>query len=166
MKLDLDRTVAGRSEIDLKGEIPLDWAEDRPDRAEIDGTLTVDNLDQRFLVTGEVAATGRCTCARCLEDFDLHWQVPVEIMVLRNVDTDEGEGDTLVLRQRSGEVDLTEPLRESVVLAFPASTICREDCRGICSQCGADLNKGGCRCADDDVDPRWAGLDAIQHDEE
>ena len=84
---------------------------------------------------------------------------PVEIMVLRNVDTDEGEGDSMVLRQASGEVDLTEALRESLVLAYPAATICRDDCKGICSQCGADLNKGACNCEEDDVDPRWAGLD-------
>lgn len=169
MKLDLDRTASGRSELDIAGEIALEWAEDRPDRARLAGTLHVQNLDQRFLVDGEIEAEGRCTCDRCLADFDLRWTVPVEIMVLRNVDTDEGEGDTLVLRQAKGEVDLTEPLRECLVLAYPASTVCKPDCRGICSHCGADLNtvEGGvCGCAENDVDPRWAGLDAIQHDEE
>ena len=170
MKLDLDRTASGRSELDLEGDLDLNWAEDRPQRAHVAGSLVIQNLEQRVLVDGQVEAQGRCVCDRCLEEFDLRWSVPVEIMVLRQIDPEldhhEGEGDSLVLRQSRGEVDLTEPLRESLVLAYPPSTVCREDCLGICSHCGADLNKGACGCDDDDVDPRWAGLDAVQHDEE
>ena len=76
MKLDLDRTASGQSELDLSGEITLDWVEDRPERASLAGTLRVDNLDQRFLLGGELEAVGRCTCVRCLEEFDLRWDVP------------------------------------------------------------------------------------------
>lgn len=163
MKLDMDRTEVGRSEINISGQLDLEWADDRPSSAQISGNLTVDNLEQRYLLSGKLEANGRCTCVRCLEEFELTWTVPVEIMVLRNVDTDEGQDETMVLHQESGEVDLRETLRESLLLAYPAATICRPECQGICVQCGVDLNKEACTCADDDVDPRWAGLDALDH---
>ena len=161
MKLDLDRTQLGRSELPVSGSLKLAWGEERPETALVQGELVVDNLDKRLLLNGTLKASGTACCGRCLENFELTWDVPVEIMVLRNVDTDEGEGDTLVIQQASGEVDLTEFLRESLVLSYPTATICRTDCLGICSTCGTDLNRGSCQCADDEVDPRWAGLDAL-----
>lgn len=162
MKLDLDRTEHGRTELDVSLALKLDWTEDRPAEAQVQGTLFVQNLDSRFLVNGTLQARGTSTCGRCLEDFELTWDVPVEIMVLRDVETDEGEDDSLVLRQTKGEADLTEALRECLVLAYPTATICREDCLGICPQCGSDRNRQPCSCAEDDVDPRWAGLDALE----
>lgn len=165
MKLDLDRTRHGRSEIPVSGSLKLDWAEDRPPEAHLEGILVVHNLEGRFLLSGNLQAEGRTTCGRCLEEFDLSWAVPVEIMVLRDVDTDEGEDDSLVIRQTSGEVDLTEALRESLILAFPPAAVCREDCLGLCPQCGCDLNQGHCDCDTAEVDPRWAGLDALDQED-
>lgn len=164
MKLDLERTRHGRSEFPVSGSLKLDWAEDRPGEASVQGVLVVQNLDSRFLLNGTLQARGRATCGRCLEEFELSWDVPVEIMVLRDVESDEGEGDSLVIRQADGEVDLAEALRESLILAFPPATVCRQDCRGICALCGADLNQGTCSCDAADEDPRWAALDAIGPD--
>jgi len=158
MKLDLDRQEHGRAELPVEGDLALDLGDGRPDRATIRGSLVVDNVESRFLLNGTLEATGRAECSRCLAAFDLRWDVPVELIVLRDVDTDEGEGDSLVIRQRSGEVDLTEALRESAVLAVPLAPVCREDCRGLCPRCGIDRNTGTCDCADEDIDPRWEGL--------
>lgn len=158
MKLDLDRQEKGRSELRIEGSVDLGLSDGRPAAAALTGTLKVDNLDLRFLVTGELRAVGQAECGRCLRDFTLTWPVPVELMVLRDLETDEGEGDTLVIRQMSGEVDLAEPLRESAVLAFPLAPVCSEDCRGLCPGCGCDLNAASCDCAEEETDPRWDGL--------
>ena len=158
MKLDLDRQGSGRTELEVSGSLDTGLPEGRPQRVEITGTLQVDNVESRFLLTGQVAARGIAECGRCLSDFPLEWEVPVEIMVLRDVDTDEGEGDSLVLHQSKGIVDLAEPLRECAVLALPLATICRDDCRGLCAQCGADLNETTCDCTQEEIDPRWEGL--------
>lgn len=158
MKLDLDRQGDGRTELEVSGSLDLGLPEGRPQRVEIHGTLQIDNVESRFLINGQVTAKGTAECGRCLCDFPLEWAVPVEIMVLRDVETDEGEDDSLVLHQRKGVVDLAEPLRECVVLALPLATVCRDDCRGLCAQCGADLNQAPCDCEQDEVDPRWEGL--------
>lgn len=162
MKLDIDRIEHGRSSWPVSGELKLDMGEDRPAEASLEGALQVDNLENRFLVTGELKASGKAQCARCLEEFVFVWDVPVEIMILRNQDTDEGEDDTLVLHQSRGEVDLREALTECLLLAYPISTVCREDCQGLCPTCGVDRNKQSCDCAEEDYDPRWAGLDDLE----
>jgi uncharacterized protein len=158
MKLDLDRTAAGRSELELAGEVRLGLPEGGPDRTAVSGSLTVDHVSRRFLLGGTLTATARATCGRCLEEFDCTWDAPVEIQVLLDAASDEGEGDTLVIRQSRGEVDLHEPLRELLMLAFPLAPVCREDCRGLCAACGIDRNRGTCTCAEEDHDPRWDGL--------
>jgi len=82
----------------------------------------------------------------------------VDLMVLRDVDSDESEGVTLLILQRKGEVDLRPALRECAVLGFPQAVVCKADCRGLCSDCGIDLNLGTCDCKEQNVDPRWEGL--------
>jgi uncharacterized protein len=158
MMLDLDRTPAGRSRLVVAGELALDVGAGGPQKVTVAGDLEVDNLERRFLVHGQLRATGAAECGRCLAEFTLHYDVPVEIVVLRDENDDEGEGDNLVLHQRAGEVDLSEALRESAVLAVPQAKICDPGCRGLCADCGADLNEGPCGCAAADVDPRWEGL--------
>ena len=158
MKLDLDRQGAGRTELAIDGSLEIGLPEGRPDRVALHGVLTVDNIESRFLVGGQLSATGRTECGRCLSDFELTWDVPVEITVLRDVHSEEGVDDSMVIHQKTGVVDLTRPLRESVILAFPLTVVCREDCKGLCAQCGADWNETTCECVSDDIDPRWEGL--------
>lgn len=162
MKLDLDGVPHGRSEIEISDILKLDWAEDRPEEASVQGVMTVQNFESRVMLSGSFQSRGKANCGRCLEDFEISWPVPVEIMILCGDDTDEGESETMVIRQTTGVVDLAETLRECLILAYPPVLVCREDCQGICVQCGIDLNKGSCTCPEEDVDPRWAGLDALE----
>jgi uncharacterized protein len=60
------------------------------------------------------------------------------------------------------ELDLTGALREQILLSIPSSPLCKEDCKGLCSKCGKDLNEGDCGCDRTVVDPRWAALKGIQ----
>ncbi len=158
MKLDLDRTAFGRSELALGGALELGMPEGHPQQAEIAGSLEIQNLEGRVMLSGTLQATGRADCGRCLEEFQIGWDVPVRVMVLRDVDSEETEGETLLIVQQKGEVDLREPLRESAVLGFPQTLVCRDECKGLCPDCGIDRNKGTCDCEDENVDPRWEGL--------
>lgn len=99
--------------------------------------------DQLF-VSGTLEAEVTAPCARCTETtglrllepgFERHYEVSEEIE----------------------SVDLTLDIREAIILAFPNYPVCRGDCRGLCSQCGKNLNEGTCVCRPPE-DPRWAGL--------
>ena len=158
MILDLDRHPSGRSELSLAGPLELRLSDGRPPSVQISGTVVVQNLESRVLVSGTLEASGSAECGRCLEEFPLTWDVPVDLMVLRNVDTDETEGDTILILQQKGEVDLRDSLRECVILGYPQASVCQSDCKGLCPECGIDRNRAGCECEKEDVDPRWAGL--------
>ena len=158
MELDLDRQEHGRSEIDIAGTLDLALGEEFPLTARLAGQLVVQNLEGRFLLNGHLAATGSTQCGRCLQDFELAWTVPVEMMVLCDVDSDEEEGTTLLIHQRNGVVNLRGALRECTVLAYPQSPVCAENCQGLCSSCGVDLNHETCDCSTGNYDPRWEGL--------
>ncbi|MEZ4388321.1 MAG: DUF177 domain-containing protein [Candidatus Krumholzibacteriia bacterium] len=158
MRLDLDRIPAGRSDLPVDERCRLDLDADDVDVVAVSGRLVVDNLESRCVVRGDLAAVAPSACDRCLRSFELRFPVPVELVVLRDGKQETDDADTLVIHQRRGEVDLTEALHEAVLLAVPQSRICRDDCRGLCARCGADLNEGECGCEDDDFDPRWEGL--------
>lgn len=158
MYLDLDRTPPGRSTLGITGQVALGLGEGHAPEAALSGELTVQNLESRVLASGTLRASGQAECARCLATFPLEWEVPVDLMVLRDTQSGETEGETLLLLQQDGEVDLAESLRECAALAYPQSTVCREDCRGLCASCGAELNDGPCGCVEEPVDPRWSDL--------
>jgi uncharacterized protein len=98
----------------------------------------------------------RAECRRCLAPVD----VPVaESLGLVFVDEAEADGgdDCYLVPRRASVLDLSEAVREELLLAAPQFVECREDCRGLCPRCGADLNAGACGCAPA-MDPRWAAL--------
>ncbi len=158
MKLDLERIPSGRSDLVAADEVRLEWADRKPVAVQVTGTLVVDNLEARILVSGTVVATGVAACSRCLEDFTLTWDVDVSCLVLRDVDATEGQDDLMVVHQQNDMVDLTEILRESVVLAYPLAPVCLATCRGLCPGCGHNLNKEACVCEPEAHDPRWDAL--------
>jgi len=59
-------------------------------------------------------------------------------------------------------MDLGDRIRDAVILELPVRIYCTTDCKGLCPQCGQDLNQEACSCAEKEVDPRWEGLKKIQ----
>ncbi len=147
MKLDLDRQGAGRTRLAVDEHLTLDQDPELglPATASLRGELSVDNLESRVVVQGTLRVSAAATCDRCLEDFEAEFAADVEIVIVR-ARSPEGELDSWVIHQRSGEVDLDEPLREAALLALPQKMLCAEDCRGICPTCGANLNRESCDC--------------------
>ncbi len=99
-------------------------------------------------VTGRVEAVVRYTCNRCLAEWSE--AVAVDLSELLG-----GEGDYPL---DGNEADLEAPLRDTVLLALPLLPLCRPDCLGLCSTCGADLNTGSCPGHDDEPESPFAAL--------
>jgi len=84
-------------------------------------------------------------CRRCLTDVLV--PVDIEIRVLFSADPETAEDSGVYLLEKgAGEVDLGEAVREELALAGPSFLLCRDDCAGLCSRCGANLNDGPCSC--------------------
>jgi len=131
---------------------------------------TAELLDGQIRIAGDIQTKVELVCARCLEpvvdevnrSFDLFYSpVPKnerpEEARLKDDDAEigffEGEG-----------IFLADVLREQVLLALPMKVICRSDCRGLCPNCGANLNHEACRCETHATDPRLAPLARLKQD--
>ena len=124
-------------------------------------------------VNGEVSAELEVACARCLEpvlqdvkrNFDLLYR-PLGIDAGREEMSVTGAEAEIGYYQGEGLL-LEDVIREQVLLALPLKAICRQDCKGLCPQCGTNLNSGSCSCAEPAEDPRWSALkdlrDKLEH---
>jgi uncharacterized protein len=107
-------------------------------------------------VEGNLETTLRLTCGRCLTEFVGLLATDFAITYVREAhglpaDDAAAEGraeaeDAGLIGFRGEEIDLTEGIQEQVVLCLPMRPLCREDCKGLCAACGADLNAGECNC--------------------
>lgn len=106
------------------------------------------------LVRGEVKVDYTVTCRRCLDEMPLPHAVQMaEVYRPRGGDVWE-EGYVI----ENETIDLHPAVRDSVVLNMPLYPLCREDCKGLCPRCGANLNRGPCSCPSEDADDRWGTL--------
>lgn len=115
-------------------------------------------------VEGHVDATTAVECDRCLKPVQLPVSADFALEYITGADYESSSAAALSEEELSvsvfdGEsIDVDEIVKEQILLAVPARTLCQEDCKGICPECGIDLNTGQCDCAAEEIDPRWAAL--------
>jgi len=128
----------------------------------VTGELTVENAGSLLLVRGHLHVTLRMPCVRCLKEGEQELEIEVEEEFasegagpeVRTIDRDEPELSAMT----DFVLDAQEFARQQVVASVPMSFLCRPDCRGICPECGKDLNEGPCQCPTESGDHRWASL--------
>lgn len=108
------------------------------------------------LVRGRLRGNVRLICDRCAEPFDFPVQAEFELFEALPNDDDPAEDSRLRLVDDALELDLGAMVWEEFILALPMKPLCRDECRGICSKCGQNLNNCQCDCARDEGDPRLA----------
>lgn len=113
------------------------------------------NAGDVLLLEAKMTANVHRTCGRCLKEFNAVNEAEV-LEKFYPAGTENIEKDAFVYD--SDVIDITEPLRESLLLAEPLQALCKDDCKGLCPVCGADLNSGDCGCDRFTVDPRLAAL--------
>jgi DUF177 domain-containing protein len=126
--------------------------------------------NEQFQLTGRVRTTLELPCSRCLEpltspvdaEFDLryHPRTTTAGGDERQVD----EADFSSASYENEEIDLGQLIRERLYLSLPMKPLCREDCLGLCPDCGTNLNRGTCDCTRTWEDPRFAALKALKKD--
>ncbi|HEV2754642.1 MAG TPA: DUF177 domain-containing protein [Actinomycetota bacterium] len=135
----------------------------------VEAALRAESVVEGILVTGSARADVTLECSRCLTEFQS--DITVSVCELFTGPGHEGEEDSYEVT--GTEIDLEPMLRDAIVLDLPLNPVCSLDCKGYCAGCGQNLNASGrlggraenegeCTCAPDDVDPRWAGLEALR----
>jgi uncharacterized protein len=121
----------------------------------------------RFRLVGTVRTELELPCSRCLEPFRLPVNVsfdqrfhPASEMAAEQ-EREVQEEDFETSYYRDDQIDLNQLLREQFYLALPMKPLCLEDCKGLCPQCGTNLNTATCVCAPTWEDPRLAALKGL-----
>lgn len=127
------------------------------------GRVRMMRTNQGVLVQGNLLGEAHVACARCLAPVPVDLDVQVEEVFVPTVDMATGrsikpeEEDEALWIDEHHILDLSEVLRQDVMLELPPHVLCKEDCRGLCPECGTNLNEASCDCKPD-IDPRWSSL--------
>jgi uncharacterized protein len=119
-------------------------------------------------LTGSFRGAIELQCARCLEPVARPVQAEFDLLyrplgaVQRDDEVSISEAETEIGFYKGDGLALEDVLREQILLAVPVKAVCRDDCRGLCPQCGQNLNHGKCECAPAAADPRWHALRDIR----
>jgi uncharacterized protein len=129
--------------------------------------LRVSTLDERVRVEGSIKTVLVLTCSRCACRFS--WDTDQDFALEYWPDTtDEGEveldyEDLDVGFYLGDKFDLSEVILEQILIDIPMNPLCKDDCRGLCESCGADLNCEECTCGEEKVDSRFEALLEIRN---
>jgi DUF177 domain-containing protein len=130
--------------------------------------------DRRFRLVGQVRTTLELTCGRCLEPFQLPIDARFDLRYLPRtenagegeIEIEEEEDDLATAYYADDMIDLGQLMAEQFHLGLPMKPLCRDECRGLCPQCGMNLNTGSCACTAVWTDPRLAPLKSLLKDRE
>lgn len=121
----------------------------------VDYNLHAALVNNGILVTGNASTEIKVECGRCLKKFKYKVKAKGICHFYEKVKTQE--------------LDITDDIREDILIAFPTNCFCKKDCRGLCHKCGADLNKTECSCKADESpaveeeegESPWSELDKL-----
>ncbi len=120
-------------------------------------------VDDNVILNGSIEYTFEDQCARCLIPFDKTVTTKFEAVLMRQLEENE-ESDEIKLKITDGCVDLEETIKQMIYLSMPMKSLCKKDCKGICPNCGVNLNNEECKCNNDLTDPRFDKLKDLLKD--
>lgn len=143
--LDVSSWFAGRRDVLSAGPLRVD--------------LTARGVGEGVaVVEGTLAIDVTMPCSRCLKPVPVSVDVPFrEHFKVGSEPQTEEEAEQFIATP-DNDVDLTPYVEEAVQLELPLVPLCAEDCKGLCPECGTDLNEGECGCDRTPIDPRLAAL--------
>ncbi len=163
----LTREVAAPADLGIEGVIGV------PEGSPVELGLRLESVMEGVLVTGTARASAEGECVRCLEP--LRQEVAADFQEMFSYPSSDGsdarghrkaaadddaEEDEDIIPLEDGMFDLEPVLRDAVVLALPMQPVCREDCAGLCPECGVSLNDNPDH-HHEAVDIRWAALQGL-----
>ena len=141
-----------------------------PEGAPVELDLRLEAVMEGVLLTGTATATLAGECVRCLEPIEDEILARLQELYVypdqhaRATEHDDRDLDDETSLLEDDLIDLEPLLRDAVVLALPFQPLCRDDCPGLCIECGARLADDPDHAHEAPIDPRWAGLEQLTQD--
>ena len=156
--IELLRSPGSTREVEVALPAGLLGIEDARIAGDVDVDLTATSSVDGITVHGTASIPWQGQCRRCLKDVS-----GVAVAAVEEVFQHDPRLDDAV-EIVGDQIDLAPIVREYVLLELPEAPLCREDCAGICPQCGADRNESPCGCDNTATDLRWAALEGLRLD--
>ncbi|PKB71876.1 MAG: hypothetical protein BZY87_03315 [SAR202 cluster bacterium Io17-Chloro-G6] len=129
------------------------------------GWVRVIRTHQGVIVRAELETQVKLTCSRCLRGFEYSSIITIEEESSPTIDPVTGN-TTEPPEENEGEIelddqhvlDMSEVIRQYVITGVPIKPLCREECPGLCPECGINFNEEKCKCNTVPMDPRWGSL--------
>jgi uncharacterized protein len=135
------------------------------------GAIAVDlsyyRAGMELFFEGRLSAPMVASCARCAEEFSAPYVRPFRFVLAPRAAADGDDGrlrteDLEFSLYEGDQIDLAPLVAEQLILALPSRALCRDDCQGLCPNCGTNLNLHRCGCEQKARDPRLAVLHALK----
>lgn len=143
LNVDIQRIDDGIEEIEVKNPV------------KVDGVIYV--AEEIIIFEAHIETELELTCSRCLQPFIMKFENDVNEKFTLN----EGHKDDDVNFMDSDSIDITKIITDDIILSLPIKRLCKDDCKGLCQVCGANLNTTTCSCNKNEIDPRLAKLKDI-----
>ncbi len=168
--LNLSLTAVTRGEVRVAGDLSpedplfegLNITLREPVRLEMDARP----VGEGVLVRGRVQLLVELECRRCVTAVPHRIDEEIDLLYEDLEEEEEAElaGEVYPLPRRGDDLDLRPALREQILLHVPEFVLCNDACRGLCPQCGTDLNEGSCDCIPEERSSPWDALKNVKLD--
>jgi len=122
---------------------------------EVVGVISSDS--DMLIINAKIKADLEMTCSRCLDTFIY----PIDIDIEERFTTNSKSQDDEAIVVMDDVLDITEIVETSIISTFPIQRVCKDDCKGLCQECGCNLNYNKCSCNKEDVDIRFEALKGL-----
>lgn len=163
LKIYLPEIKEGHStyEVDVPPQ-KVDLEDNKEFASRINIYYDIEKVGDEIFIKTRLNTTADLLCDRCLDEFQLPLNETVDIILTKDSDLlEREEEDIYLIPPANDEVDITDSVRQSLILAIPFKKLCTQTCKGLCPECGANLNRETCNCTHERLDPRWEALKHI-----
>ena len=125
--------------------------------------ISIQEVNDEYFCQAYLTVPVEEECCRCLALFDdeLSFDFNFSIKIGKGesvLSSESDNSDVILLGDGEHIVDLSNVIREAIMLELPAKPLCDEECRGLCPSCGVNLNEETCKCKGEEIDDRWEDL--------
>ena len=138
--LDSKNIIDGYETIDILEPIKVEGV-----ISKIEETISLDGV-----ITGKIVLS----CSRCLKDFNYDLDIEFHEELTNNPDSKDED----LIFINNDNFDLTKIVENNIIMSLPIQRLCKNDCKGLCTVCGGNLNIDSCDCENSNYDPRFAKL--------
>lgn len=164
MLLKVQELVTRQQPVHLQGTLNVDglFADSREYApiGPLEYEATAQAANDRILVAGRLQCRIRMQCSRCLEPIEERLELPFkeQFRVATDDDEEQSADDDDAIPITGERIDLAPLFAEELVVQLPYAPLCEEDCKGLCPECGNNLNERSCGCGANKIDPRMEAL--------